>query len=188
MRRIYLTTLTIASTALLQTPANAQKADDPNMGHFYMGRQQVTITDDAPIVNDQRTNGGGTPQGMNGALPGRPRGLPTAGWQSYSPITPSLSTNLPKVNNGVPKPVAPVAAKTPKGLKGNAGGLGAGAGAAGKGKSPTPQGDPNVVKTYKPYTRYQNPDSAGISASDNANQQSTSNVRGSVLHWARGHH
>jgi hypothetical protein len=183
MRRIYLTTITIASAAFLQIPAHAQKADDPNIGHFYMGRQQITITDDAPLVNDQRTRGGAAPAGMNGALPGRPRGLPTAGWQSYSPVAPSLSTNLPKVNNGVPKPVAPVANKPPRGMKGNAGALG-----AGKGKSATPQGDPNVVKTYKPYTRYQNPDSAGISATDNANQQSTSNVRGSVLHWARGHH
>jgi hypothetical protein len=182
MRRIYLTTLTVAYTAFLQIPADAQKLDDPNIGHFYMGRQQVTITNDAPIVNDQRTNSSGAaPGGMNGALGGRAP-LPAAGWQSYSPVSPGLSTNLPKVNNGVPKPPPPAAAKKPPhGLTGNAGALG-----AGKGKSPTPPGDPNVVKMYKPYTRYQNPDSAGVSASDNANQQSSSNVRGSVLHWARG--
>jgi hypothetical protein len=180
MRRIHITTLTILSAAVLQMPANAQRNDNPNLGHFYMGRQQITITDDAPMVNDQRTNGSGAPAGANGALGGRAP-LPAAGWQSYSPVGSGLSTNLPKVNNGVPKPAPPQANKPPRAMKGNAGALG-----AGKGKPATPQGDPNAVKTYKPYTRYANPDSAGVSASDIANQQSSSNVKGSVLHWARG--
>src|SRR3990167_2664998 len=101
--------------------AFAQRSDNPNLRNFYMSRQQWTITDDAPIVNDQRTQPGPANQGGQGALQAGPTPLPRAGWQPYSSSIPSVRTALPEVNTGVPKnlPTAP----SPRGVKANAGTL-----------------------------------------------------------------
>lgn len=153
-------------------PAFAQLQSDPNLGHFYMARQQITITDDAPSVNDQRTNPAAA--AGNGALPNRPIGLPRAGWQPYSQSIPNLRTSLPKTNNGVPEK-APPPRPVPTAMRARAGGLKA----AAKPKSSQPAAP--VVKAYAPYKQYE-PDSA---AAGSAALNSNSNVRGSVLHWAR---
>ena len=80
----------------LQLPANCQQNYDPNLGHFYMGRQQITIENNTPIINDR--TGGTTGGGGNGGLLSRPVPLPQAGWQPYAPIeTPGINPNLPKV-------------------------------------------------------------------------------------------
>jgi|688.fasta_scaffold552315_2 hypothetical protein len=168
------------SVAVMATlPALAQRQNDPNMGHFYMARQQITITDEAPSVNDQRTNPAAAQAGGNGGMPGAPVGLPRAGWQPYSQSIPSLRTNLPKTNNGVPEKAPP---PPPQGMRGRAGGLINGAKTASKPKSSQPAAPAApVVKAYSPYKQYA-PDSA---ASGSAAMSSNSAVRGSVLHWAR---
>jgi hypothetical protein len=119
---------------------------------------------------------------MNGSLPNRPLPLPKAGWQTYTPLEqPGLSTGLPKVNNGVPtKDIQ----KGPAGKKGKAGPLTAANKPKSKAKpAPTATGP---ASAYKPYATYPQtgPASPQMGMS---NQQSTSNVRGSVLHWARHH-
>ncbi len=61
-----------------------------------MGRQQITIEDKSPIINDK--TGGAAGGGGNGALINRPVPLPKAGWQPYAPVeTPGINPNLPKV-------------------------------------------------------------------------------------------
>ncbi len=177
-----LTALSIATAVAAIAPAFAQRQGDPNMGHFYMARQQITITDEAPMVNDQRTNPAAAQASGSGGMPGGPMALPRAGWQPYSQSIPSLRTSLPKTNNGVPEKAPP---PPPVGMRGRAGGLINGARTASKPKSsrPTTASAPSapVVKAYSPYKQYE-PDSA---AAGSAAMQSNSNVRGSVLHWAR---
>ncbi|RTL35989.1 MAG: hypothetical protein EKK48_26890 [Candidatus Melainabacteria bacterium] len=173
-----LTALSIASAAMAIAPALAQRQSDPNIGHFYMARQQITITDEAPMVNDQRTNPAAAQAGMGG-MPGGPMPLPRAGWQPYSQSIPSLRTSLPKTNNGVPEKAPP---PPPMGMRGRAGGLINGPKTAAKPKSSQPPApSAPVVKAYSPYKQYA-PDSA---AAGSAAMQSNSAVRGSVLHWAR---
>src|SRR5437868_14255508 len=101
MRKFYVSLLLCAFSAGVFLPALAQRASDPNFGHFYMARQQVTITDDGPIVNDQRTNPAAKGAGAGvGGMQGGPPPLPKAGWQPYSSEIPSVRTDLPKVANG----------------------------------------------------------------------------------------
>jgi hypothetical protein len=171
----------LACVAVASPDARAQKDGDPNLGHFYMGRQQITITDDAPMVNDKRSNGA-APGAMQGAMPARRAPLPAAGWQSFAPAAtnPNLSTSLPKVVNGVPpKEVAKPLAKM-NGTKGKAGALG-----AAKPKPAGPFVDPKAVQAYKPYASSAGP-LLPAGAGGDVNQQSKSNVQGNVLHWARG--
>ena len=156
-------------------PALAQRQSDPNIGHFYMARQQITITDDAPSVNDQRTTPAAAAAGVGG-LPGRPAGLPRAGWMPYSQSIPSLRTTLPKTNNGVPEKAPPPPQPSAAAMRARAGALKA---SAPKPKASTPSAP--VVKAYTPYKQYE-PDSA---AAGSAAMNSNANVRGSVLHWAR---
>lgn len=191
--------------------AQGYARDNPNMGHFYMARQQITITDDAPAVNDQRTNPqpGGRGGAGPGLAPGLGRSLPKAGWTPYSQFVPGLSTTLPKTANGVPVPVAP---QDPSGLKGKAGKLKGSKAAASKPKSGS--GGPPSVKNYTPYKGYGAPPQMvkgggggsnggfsptyganipGISGTSSeassgggwGNQQTQTNVQGNVLHWAR---
>lgn len=179
MTRFSAPLLTLSVAVMATLPALAQRQNDPNMGHFYMARQQITITDEAPSVNDQRTNPSAAQAGGNGGMPGAPVGLPRAGWQPYSQSIPSLRTNLPKTNNGVPEKAPP---PPPQGMRGRAGGLINGAKTASKPKSSQPAAPAApVVKAYSPYKQYA-PDSA---ASGSAAMSSNSAVRGSVLHWAR---
>jgi hypothetical protein len=147
----------------------------PDSSRFYMSRMQVQIIDESPIINHQVNPAGAA--GSN-AIPGVPRGgLPRAGFQSYSPDTPSLSTTLPKTNNGVPTKMAPGKAGGPTGNKGHAGKLGpttAKAKAAPAGPS---------VQAYAPYKGW----SPGPAPTTETSSTTQRNVRG-VLHWARAQH
>ncbi|HNB21022.1 MAG TPA: hypothetical protein PKZ32_01305 [Candidatus Melainabacteria bacterium] len=183
--------------------AQGYATDNPNMGHFYMARRQITITDEAPAVNDQRTNpqaGGAAGPGM---APGMGRALPKAGWTPYSQFVPGLSTNLPKTANGVP--TQPSASADPTGMKGKAGKLKSSKSSAAKPK--TASSGPPSIKSYTPYKGYGAPPqmvkgggngsvpnfTAGGSVNSSGagagygygNSQTETNVKGSVLHWAR---
>src|SRR5688572_1736730 len=80
-------------------PASAQRSSDPNLGHFYMARQQIQILDDAPVVYDKRS----VPGSAQVAAPQGPAPLPRAGFSAYSSAMPTMTTGLPEVVNGVPK-------------------------------------------------------------------------------------
>jgi hypothetical protein len=148
----------------------------PDSSRFYMSRMQVQIIDETPIINRQANPPGAA--GSN-AIPGVPRrGLPRAGFQSYSPDTPSLSTTLPKTNNGVPSKIVPGKAGSPTGNKGHAGKLGP---ATAKVKA-APAGP--SVEAYAPYKGW-NPGAAPATMQTSSTTQR--NVRG-VLHWARAQH
>lgn len=197
--------LVLAATIGVWQGAQAQgyATDNPNMGHFYMARRQITITDDAPAVNDQRTNPQAGAGAGPGAAPGLGRALPKAGWTPYSQFVPGLSTTLPKTANGVPQPAA--LPPDPTGMRGKAGKLKSSK-AASSSKPKTASGGAPSVKTYTPYKGYGAPPqmvkgggngvpnyTAGGPASSGAsgagygygNSQTETNVRGSVLHWAR---
>jgi hypothetical protein len=163
------------------TPAMAQgyRSDNPNMRNFYMARQQIQITDDAPAVNDMRTAPGDPAATAAAVGGGGPRPLPKAGFGSYyTPSSGSMSGGLPQVVNGVPKAPPPVAAPPrrsgPTGQKGTAQKI--------KQQQQRPAG-PTTVKAYKPYQTYSEPSSVGASGGGGLN--SNSNVKGSVLHWNR---
>ena len=187
-----------AGNAWQGAQAQGYATDNPNMGHFYMARRQITITDDAPAVNDQRTNpqAGAGP----GIAPGMGRALPKAGWTPYSQFVPGLSTNLPKTVNGVPVPVT--APPNPQGMRGKAGKLKSSKTATSKAKASA--GGAPTTKTYTPYKGYGAPpqmikgnsvpnytagggSAPAASSSGNGwgSSQTETNVRGSVLHWAR---
>lgn len=173
--------------AFAQDALAQQKARNPNMGHFYMARQQWQVTDDAPIVR-YRGNGAGAQQQR--ALPRGPAPLPKAGFQRFSQTLPSYRNTLPQVNNGVPKPVrqAPpnrrIKGKSGKALKWK------------KSKKSTNAKKKTVkkpvkTKSYSPYKGY-NPKvvkkPAHRSGSGASKHHTKTKVRGSVLHWARGNH
>jgi len=181
----FLTFLLSASFIAVQA-TQAQQSEHPNMKHFYRSPLQVDIVPEDPIVKFHGQPGGAS-GGMQGSLPNRSIGLPQAGWNSYAPVSPpGLSTSLPKVNNGVP----PKATAKAVGLKGKRGLL------SGRNKGQGPKADPNVVKAYKPYSSYANPDT-GASVSGNSQNSTSTKVRGNVvnqqqsvpnsaLHWSRG--
>lgn len=152
---------------------------DPNMGHFYMARQQWQIIEDAPVVTGQPGSPGGAAQQM--AAPNRPVPLPKAGWMPYSSSIPSVQNALPQVNNGVPKPMpaAPPPSR-PSGMHGKAGNLNL------KPKAQTASGPP-AVKSYSSYKGYGGglPSGQAASASAGGGSSASTNVKGSVLHWAR---
>jgi len=200
MRKLLAITAIVSGGLLqtLSTPAFAQgfngnqygRTNDPNMGHFYMARQQIQILDNQPYVNDMRTNpaAAGAQQAPPGAM--GPRALPRAGFVGYTPsVMPSMSGSLPKVVNGVPPKPVPVALPRvdPRLAK------------AGKYK-PAPQQravarGPQVTKTYAPYKGYGGPSSPSVAQSQpqmnynrNPGNGSSTAVRGSLLHWSRTGH
>lgn len=163
------------ASALSVLPASAQKQSDPNLGHFYMARQQVSITDDSPVIINRQGGGAGAPG--TGALPAGPMPLPRAGWVPYSQSVPGLSTNLPRTNNGVPPKMAPAA--PPRAMKARTGAL-----KVPRATAAVPSG-PAPVKSYGSYKTYpQEQQPVGGLATNN----SSANVKGSVLHWARAQH
>jgi hypothetical protein len=183
MRRFYIA-IAMLSAASAASPAVAQKSGDPNLGHFYMARQQIQIMDDTPAVNDMRTQPAppGAAQGPPG-IPGRPVGLPRAGFAQYAPPpTAAGPVGLPKVVNGVP-PKAPPAVMPKTGQ--------AGAYKTKPAAAPKPTG-PITAKKYAPYNGYGggNPYSPPVAASSGSNTSTA--IRGtlmnqgpSALHWAR---
>lgn len=180
--------LIVGLAVSIAEPASAQ-----GLKHFYMARQQVQITDDAPLVNDQRTfPQGGQPGAGMGALPNRPMALPRAGFQQYSPSMPSFNTRLPQVVNGVPPREQPAAAApVKKGKNAKTGALKVAKDKAATTSSAAATKPPvTAAKSYSPYKGYNPATPAGQPAqavSNNANMQSKTRVKGSVLHWARGH-
>lgn len=173
--------LSLALSSICPPAAFSQRSGDPNLGHFYMARQQVQITDDSPIIMNRPGEPGAAGSGrMNGSMPNRPLPLPRAGWQSFSPTQPpGYASGLPKVHSGMPPSAIP---QMPGGNKAKAGVLAGGGKSKTKAK-PSVASSPTSVSAYKPYATYNPQPAAGANA-----QQSTTNVRGSVLHWARHAH
>ncbi len=165
--------------AIIFTPW-ALSQNDPNLSHFYMSRQQITIEDNSPIIINKTGNVNNPNQG---SLPvNSPVNLPRASWQQYSPSVTNYKPNLPKVYNGVPPqaPPAPVV-NNPKANLAKAQTL--------KNKSVKPT---NVVKTYSTYKGYGGKASAVTTQTTNTtsqygmnqtNKQINSNVNGKLLHW-----
>jgi hypothetical protein len=174
---ILCTALAASAAVCCGQNALAQRGVDPNMGHFYMARQQVEILDAGPVVNNRmqpppQPGQAGPPQG-NGGLPGGQMPLAPARWQQYSPVEapPNLSTNLPKVNNGIPKK-----APLPTADHGRPGRMEAGSHPKAV-VAPRPVGP----ATYEPYKKF----AVEPPASTSAGSASQGQVYGDVLHWAR---
>lgn len=158
---------------------------------FYMARQQWQVVDDSPIINYKQGDPGQQPEapGQQGGMVNRPAPLPRAGFQQYSPSVPSFSGGLPQVVNGVPPKEAPQP-HLKQGKKAKAGKLRPGGGGATTSKPASPP--VSAAKAYSPYKGY-NPQSAPAAPPSSgtgvaANNQTRTNVKGSVLHWARGQH
>jgi hypothetical protein len=134
-----------------------------------MARQQIQIIDDSPIINNQ-TGDPAAQAGMN-----QRQALPKAGFGTFIPARPTNMGPLPKVENGVPRAPLP-SASTVSGMKANAGKL--------KTKSaPKAAAKPAAPKAYKPYQGYGGaPTGAAVSS---GGSQTTTNVKGNILHWAR---
>lgn len=173
--------------AVSLTIAAPEQAFAQGLKHFYMARQQVQITDDAPLVNDQRTfPTAGQPGQGAGALPNRPMALPRAGFQPYSSNIPSVNTSLPQVVNGVPPKEAleqPVR-KPKQGKTATAGALKDSAKTAKKTTNPPV----TAAKAYSPYKGYdpgaKPAEQPAAAANASTGMQSRTKVKG-VLHWAR---
>lgn len=170
----------LSATAL---PGLAQgRSNDPNLGHFYMARQQIQILDDAPVIYDKRTVPGAAQQV---ALPQGPAPLPRASFQGYSSSVPSMGQGLPEVVNGVPRKMPPPTF---------GGGVNPRMGKAGaykaKAAPPKPKG-PVTAKTYAPYKGYGggNVQPTTITqygtTGNSGNANSSTAVQGSLLHWSR---
>jgi hypothetical protein len=168
-------------------PVNAQeyspysKLDDPNLKHFYMGRQEIEVFDNTPIVKYRGGGGGDTAGQQSPTGPQGPAPLPAAGFQQYSSNVHGGPLNLPKVENGVPPKAPP-----PASLKGNAGKLKAKtstrAGAA-LSKKPASASHP-TVETYK--QTYQTRPQSGAPAETGIS--SSQKVHGKLLPWATTRH
>jgi len=164
---------------LASLPAPAQqygRSDNPNLRNFYMARQQIQIMDDAPQVNDMRTN----PQAAQaGAAPQvtAPQALPRAGFNSYMSGYSGGGAKgaLPQVNNGVPQNL-PSAGPDLTGKKASAGKMQPKAP-----KAPAAPRGPVVAKSYKPYATV--PSSQAQGGGSGGLFNSSTSVQGSVLHW-----
>lgn len=99
--------------SIAQEYSTYSKSDDPNLKHFYMGRQEIEIFDTSPIVK-YRGSAGDAGQQPAGASPQGPIPLPPSGFQQYSSNVRGGPLNLPKVENGVPPKAPP-----PKSMKGS---------------------------------------------------------------------
>ncbi len=162
----------------LALPASAQRSTDPNIGHFYMARQQIQITDDAPVVYDKRTGPGAGQTGA--AIPSGPAPLPRAGFNAYSSSMPSsMGAGLPEVVNGVPRRLpSPPPGVSPKSGKAGAYKLKKATAA------PRPSG-PTAAKIYAPYKGYGSGNPVAASPSYSGGDNSSTAVKGSLLHWTR---
>lgn len=185
MKGFWIAMLAVAAAVMPTLPGFAQgRSSDPNIGHFYMARQQWQILDDAPQVYDKRSD----PAAVNpqSGIPRGPAPLPRAGFMPYSSSLPSgMGAGLPQVVNGVPpkpvsRPAQSIAARSAK---------------AGKYKAPRPAARPSgpvTAKTYAPYNGYGGGGGPVSSAPTSGNGtygqtgvSSSTGVRGSLLHWSR---
>jgi hypothetical protein len=199
--------LALVSTALVAVPdTHAQgflrgKKEDLPKVQYFMARQQWTMVDDAPMINDQRTGFQSQQPGMAGNMQQRQRQLPKAGFQGYAPMPTFEGGGLPEVNNGVPRELPNISnrrggleatagklGKDKKGKKGSKTGSGGGSASSTTAKKPTS----TTPKTYSPYKGYdpkaisaENSQSQVTPSNNGANQRVNTKVRG-VLHWAHG--
>jgi hypothetical protein len=165
------------------TPALAQgRSSDPNIGHFYMARQQWQVLDDAPQIYDKRSDPSAAPVNQQSGLPRGPAPLPRAGFMPYSSALPSgMGAGLPQVVNGVPKKLPAQRMVAPRTAK---------AGAYKMKPTPRPSG-PVTAKTYAPYGGYGGgtPVSTGPTPGNGNYGQSgvssSTGVKGNLLHWSR---
>ena len=164
--------------------------DLPDSSQFYMSRRQVQVIDDSPIVKYGGGPGGaagGAAGGFGGMPAGAQMGLPRAGFQSNIGGSPSLTTPLPKVNNGVPPKAPPVDEKA---MRAKANALAKSqAKAAAKSVAQAQPKAPEGIKAYNSYKGY-NPAASigGVAGGGGAAGSSVSTatkVKGNVLHWSR---
>lgn len=184
--------LSIALAIACSNPAQAQggfggKRDLQDASQFYMSRRQVQVIDDSPII--KTGNGQLAPAGANGINGGAP--LQRAGFSSYTSSMPTITAPLPKVNNGVPKP-DPIGggsaggSNTYKNAKAKAGALSNSKGKP-KAAAKTPAA-PSGVQSYGEYRGYSTQGAGEYALSNGgaaASSSTSTNVRGSVLHWSR---
>jgi hypothetical protein len=197
-----------APFALIAAPAAFAQAgfvrnkpgDLPDSSQFYMSRRQIQYVDDSPIVKFGAGAGGTSAPGGSGPTPaGGQMALPRAGFQSYTSAAPSITTPLPKVNNGVPPKPTPAEEKAMQAKAAALSRAQARAAAASRPKAPPP---PEGIKAYNSYKGY-NPASSlpggasGSGASSNGtegkvkgNVSGTSagnsrQVKSNVLHWSK---
>lgn len=200
MRRFYAAVVVVSALAVCPAAFGQQQGRgvDPNIVHFYMARQEIQILDDAPAVNDMRTQPG-PPGSQRGAIPNRPQGLPHAGFMPYSQTIPSLKNSLPQVYTGVPqRPGAGLPAVNPRLAKAGVyrgGKPGSKGGVAGAGPTERRSVAPAVAKTYAPYKGYGvHGTSSPMPTSASAGSAASTHVSGSLmnrsagtsmLHWRR---
>ncbi len=161
--------------------------NDPNLGHFYMSRRQITIEDNSPIIIN-KTGNAMAPNPYQGSLPNSGMSLPKASWQQYSPSVTNFKPNLPTVYKGIPTP-APQATPSPNLPVANT----AKANSL-KNKAKTAK-DNNTVKAYSTYKGYggkvTNTSSSSVTTAQTkmqsgqmqSNKQINSSVNGQLLHW-----
>lgn len=194
-----------ASAAQAQGFIKGNKGDLPDASGFYMSRRQYQIIDDGPVVRNSAGQIVPSSQvGFGSNIGGRQAPLKRAGFQSYSSGMPQYSPqNLPRVNNGVPTQpaVAPGGpdSLTAKAMKMGKSGKGKstktasskGGSVAGKPGAKQPVNSVSAYNTYKGYSPVaagntpveQAP--AGAAGSAGSGMNSSTNVRGSILHWSR---
>jgi len=207
--RLAFASLALVSTAMVAVPdADAQgflrsKKEDLPKVQYYMARQQWTMVDDAPIINDQRTGfQSQQPGAMQNNMQNRQRVLPKAGFQGYAPLPTFNGGGLPEVNNGVPRDLPGISNRrggleatagklgkdTKKGKKGAKTGAGGGSTSTASANKPVS----TTAKSYSPYKGYDpkatqadNSQTQVTPGNNGANQRVNTKVRG-VLHWAHG--
>lgn len=166
------------------TPVMAQRVNTKDLPkvNFYMARQQIQIIDDAPSLNDMRTNPAAAQQQGGagaGASPRLGQGLPRAGFMTNMGAyhgSPAAGA-LPRVNNGVPKSLPHTNNGLNNGLK---------AASAGKLKTKShPPAQPHGPVTAKGYKPYATTPMAQSSSGTGSSLNSSTAVKGSVLHWNR---
>ncbi|MBX9689248.1 MAG: hypothetical protein K2X27_21240 [Candidatus Obscuribacterales bacterium] len=174
MRALLLPAFLLSLLSGLPAVAQYGRNDNPNLRNFYMARQQIQIMDDAPQVNDLRTNPQAAAQQQ--MAPAAPQALPRAGFSTYMSGYHGGNAGgaLPQVNNGVPKSLPSAPERT--GLKANAGKLKMKAS-----PSVSQAKGPVLAKTYAPYAKTPSAPASGGSSGSLLN--SSTSVQGSVLHW-----
>lgn len=196
---------TLATESAEAQFTKGRREDLPDASGFYMSRRQYQIIDDGPVVRNSA--GQVVPAGQAGFSSNVGGGAPLqrAGFQSYSSNLPQYNPSLlPKVNNGVPlQPAATPGG--PNSLTAKALNMGkkkstkSKGGGSGKSSGSKPAGKPsasNQVSAYNTYKGYSPAASANLpleqsnvgiaeGGSAGSGMNSSTNVRGSVLHWSK---
>jgi len=164
---------------------NQRKGDLPDSSQFYMSRRQIQYVDDSPVVKFSGGGGSVTPGGSGPIPAGGQMALPRAGFSSnINANAPSITTPLPKVNNGVPP--KPTPAEEQAALRAKAASMKAAQAKAVAAAKPKPPPPVEGIKAYNSYKGY-NPAAslAGASGSSGTSAASEGKVQGNILHWSR---